>query len=193
MGLYISDHPLNEHRSTLTRLTTPIMGLRETTGAVKIGGIISSVKKITTKRNELMAFVRLEDTTGSIEVVVFPSIFQSSSNLWVDSQLVIVEGKSNVRDGEWKMLADKVWDLHEVASRLPPDPTIRLAIGLESTSQKDFEELHDILRSSPGDHPVELVVRKGGKEKPIPTDHKILLTPEVRQRLEARFGQCIMQ
>jgi len=193
MGLYISDHPLNDHRHSLARVTTPINQLAQTKSTVKIGGIISMVKKIKTKRNEQMVFVRLEDLSGAIEVVVFPSLYQSSALLWEEQRLVIVEGKSNARDGEWKMLADKVWDLAQIVSKLPPDPTIRIRVALDTVTPQDVEELHTFLRQEPGDRPVELVIRKGMTEKPMPTEHRILWNADIRQRLEARFGQCIIE
>jgi DNA polymerase-3 subunit alpha len=193
MGLYISDHPLNEHRRLLNRLVKPISGLGEATGAIKIGGLISTVKKINTKRGEPMAFVRLEDLTGSIEVVVFPKLYQTTALQWEEQRMVIVEGKSNVREGEWKMLADKVWDLHQVAGRLPAEKTIRIAIDVETSSQLEFQALQDTLRAEPGDQFVEFLVRKGGQEKSMIAEFQIAWSPDLRTRLEARFGQCIVE
>lgn len=193
MGLYISDHPLNEHRRLLNRLVKPISGLGEATGTTKIGGLISTVKKINTKRGEPMAFVRLEDLTGSIEVVVFPKLYQTTALQWEEQRMVIVEGKSNVREGEWKMLADKVWDLHQVAGRLPAEKTIRIAIDVETSSQMEFQALQDTLRAEPGDQLVEFLVRKGGQEKSMIAEFQIAWSPDLRTRLEARFGQCIVE
>jgi DNA polymerase-3 subunit alpha len=140
-----------------------------------------------------MAFVRLEDLSGSIEVVVFPSLYQTTALQWEEQRMVIVEGKSNVRDGEWKMLADKVWDLHQVASRLPADRTVRIAVDLSTANPQDFQQLQDLLRNEPGDQPVEFLVRQGTKEKKVTSQFQVAWNDDLRARLEARFGQCIVE
>ncbi len=103
LGFFLSDHPLNYKLNTLlTFATHKISDLPEVNNGtrIKIGGLISSIKKIFTKRsNEEMAFVSLEDHLGvSIECVVFPKIFEKSKSYLVKDAIVIMEGKLDFKE-----------------------------------------------------------------------------------------------
>ena len=103
LGFFLSDHPLNYKLNTLlTFATHKISDLPEVNNGarIKIGGLISSIKKIFTKRsNEEMAFVSLEDHLGvSIECVVFPKIFEKSKSYLVKDAIIIMEGKLDFKE-----------------------------------------------------------------------------------------------
>ena len=74
LGFYISGHPLDKYRLLLSGLVTPIAGLSELQDGslIKVGGIITNLKRTTTKKGDIMAYFSMEDTSGSIEVLVFP-------------------------------------------------------------------------------------------------------------------------
>src|SRR5207253_7122516 len=87
LGLYVSEHPLGAIRDQLRRRTdcTLVELERRREGeTVLVGGIVASVWTATTKRGEPMAFVQLEDVTGSIEVVVFNSTYAAARGLPVE-------------------------------------------------------------------------------------------------------------
>jgi DNA polymerase-3 subunit alpha len=151
------------------------------------------MKRITTKTNAAMAFVRIEDLSGGIEIVVFPRLFTESAHLWNENSVVLVEGQTSHKDGEWKILADrvKVIDL----STLGPDEThgpIQIVVQMDTITPSTFDELKALFIASPGERAVELVVKKGAAEKTVPTQHRITLTPELREALEQLLGQCIL-
>ena len=103
LGFFLSDHPLNYKLNTLlTFATHKISDLPEVNNGarIKIGGFISSIKKIFTKRSdEEMAFVSLDDHLGvSIECVVFPKIFEKSKSYLVKDAIVIMEGKLDFKE-----------------------------------------------------------------------------------------------
>ncbi len=103
LGFFLSDHPLNHKLDTLFAFAShKITDLPEVKNGsrVKIGGLISSVKKIFTKRsNEEMAFVTIEDHLGvSIECVVFPKTFERSKSYLVKDAIVIMEGKLDFKE-----------------------------------------------------------------------------------------------
>lgn len=103
LGFFLSDHPLNQKLNTLfTFATHKISELPEGKNGtrVKIGGLVSTVKKIFTKRsNEEMAFVTLEDHLGvSIECVVFPKTFERAKSYLVKDAIVVVEGKLDFKE-----------------------------------------------------------------------------------------------
>ncbi len=113
LGFFLSDHPLNQKLNTLFAFTThKIPELPEVKNGtrIKVGGLISTVKKIFTKRsNEEMAFVGLEDHLGiSIECVVFPKIFERSKSFLVKDSIVIMEGKLDFKEELPVIIVDSV-------------------------------------------------------------------------------------
>ena len=194
LGLYLSDHPLTEHREFLRRNAKTVVEAREAGKTpIKVGGLISSIKKITTRTNESMAFVRLEDHTGTIEVVIFPTIYRQTQQFWVDGRMVMIQGKNSSRDGESKILVDQVWDLLELRASAPVTKRLLLKVPLETSSQKIFGELKILLNSAPGDLPVELMVTRGSQEKMVPTEHRITLDEKLRAGLRELLGDCIVE
>lgn len=103
LGFFLTNHPLNEELETLARIISHnIVDLpEEKEGTVlKIGGLLSSVKKIVTKKsNQEMAFLTIEDHAGfSIECVVFPKTFEVTKAILHRDAIVIVEGKLQFKD-----------------------------------------------------------------------------------------------
>ncbi|HSX36802.1 MAG TPA: DNA polymerase III subunit alpha, partial [Patescibacteria group bacterium] len=114
LGLYLSQHPLEAFETYLSEQTVPLASLKpEHDGkSVTIGGAITDVREITTKNGQKMAFVKLEDHTGEVEVVLFPGAYQLTVGLWQRDKVVLVRGKVNTkgRDGtasnEVKVMVD---------------------------------------------------------------------------------------
>ncbi|MBI5449028.1 DNA polymerase III subunit alpha [Candidatus Gottesmanbacteria bacterium] len=110
LGFYLTSHPLEPFRSVLVKLG--VIPITEITAArsgdrVTVGGIVKSVKKITTKaNNHEMAFVRLEDLSGIIELVVFPKIYSKTADLWFADTLIWVSGKIDQKDDRLVLLLD---------------------------------------------------------------------------------------
>jgi DNA polymerase-3 subunit alpha len=116
VGVYVSSHPLQTMTAELVNVVTH--GTAEITeelgqAAVVIAGMITDGRQITTKKGDAMAFVRLEDLQGTIEVTVFPKLYQGTRQLWVTDKIVIVNGKTDVRNGRVSVLADSVRDYVE--------------------------------------------------------------------------------
>lgn len=113
LGLYVSGHPLNSFKKLLEKRTTPI--IRITSSAVDkkliIGGMISSVKKIITKKGQPMLFMKLEDLTGKIEVVIFPNLLEKNPKALQENKIVFIAGRVDDRNGEVKIVADDAQEI----------------------------------------------------------------------------------
>ena len=194
LGLYLSDHPLSEHRDWLRRTAKSITDVRDAgRGSFKVGGLVTNVKRISTRANESMAFVKLEDQTGTVEAVVFPSIYRQTQPFWTDGRLVVIEGKSSARDGEFKILVDRVWDLVQLRDATPAPRRLLLRLPLETASPAVFAALKSLLARSGGDLPVELLVTRGSQEKFLPTEHRVAMTDDLRRALQDLLGDCIVE
>ncbi|MBU1922470.1 DNA polymerase III subunit alpha, partial [Patescibacteria group bacterium] len=113
LGLYVSSHPLNEFKVLLEKKTTPISKIDSSLVNQKkiFGGLISSVKKIITKNGKPMLFMKLEDLTGKIEVVVFPNLLERNPEALQENKIVFVAGRVDDRNGEIKVVADDAQEI----------------------------------------------------------------------------------
>lgn len=115
LGLYISEHPLEEFKNILRQKTIPLAKItQELTGRlVKIGGIIAGIKKIITRNGKPMLFVNLEDQTDKIEVIAFPNILEKNGTLFQEDKVVFIEGRVDDRDGTPKVICQSIEEIVE--------------------------------------------------------------------------------
>lgn len=104
-GLYISGHPLSEHDALIEKLkpvsiaNIHVSKIMDGAG-VTIIGIVSGKKLKTTKNNDMMAFIEIEDKTATIEIIVFPKSFTMYSNLLNVGSAIVVRGKVKAAEDE---------------------------------------------------------------------------------------------
>lgn len=113
LGLYVSAHPLEQYQNVLKRRSYPLSALNvDIVGKlVKVGGIISTVKRIITKNGKPMMFMNLEDLNNKVEVVIFPFVIDKNPAILEENKIVFVKGKVDSRDGEIKIIADSVEEI----------------------------------------------------------------------------------
>ena len=113
LGLYISGHPLDSYKKLLEKRTTPIIKIDKTFTGKKIivGGLISSVKKIITKKGQPMLFIKLADLTANAEVVIFPNLLERNPQALQENKIVLVAGRVDDRNGEIKIVADDAQEI----------------------------------------------------------------------------------
>ncbi len=110
LGLYISDHPFRLFESQLKDKITPIkevVALKKTKTCT-VGGSISLIHKIVTKNNENMLFVTIEDGSASIEIIIFPKLYQKVLELIKQDAPIIILGKLSFKDDQPKMIAEEI-------------------------------------------------------------------------------------
>lgn len=131
LGVYITDHPLREYEEVIRKsvnvtsqdlvdvLDSEEQGevhsfVRDGMSAV-MAGIITYKKTLITKSNKMMAFIDMEDLLGSVEVVVFPNVYEKYADLVAEDKIVSISGTINFKEGEVpKLLAEKIVDLREM-------------------------------------------------------------------------------
>ena len=113
LGLYVSSHPLNDFKKIFEGKTFPISKIDESTinKKIKIGGIISQIKKIITKNGNPMLFVKVEDFTAKTEVVVFPSIMDRNPTAFEENKIVFIKGRVDNRSGEIKIVCEDIEEI----------------------------------------------------------------------------------
>lgn len=126
---------------------------------IKVGGILTSVRIVTTKKNNSeMAFASLDDGTGKIELVIFPKVFALTRSLWQKEKIVIVEGKLDQREDESpNLMVDSARSLSESADQ-GIDYTVRVPKGISSTT---LMELNRLLKENSGEKKGLLIFENG--------------------------------
>ncbi len=123
LGLYVSGHPLKDLAHLFDGRITPIKDLpADSDYHVRVGGILTSVKRVPTRNQQTMIFATLEDQTGNIEVLVFPSVMERAPHLWTEDAILAIEGRVDDRDGEAKLICEQVESL--AAAENSREPTL---------------------------------------------------------------------
>ncbi len=199
LNLYLSAHPLAHVAPFLKkRVNAYAVSLSDEWAGQKVtlGGRITEMRRITTKRGDQMLAVQLEDLTGGIEVVVFPKTFAATSDHWHEDAVVLVTGLVKIgRDDEPQLVADEVEEFtvsEEEASRR--EYLIRIHLQRTHNAAIDKTNVQDVvtaLRDFPGDDHFEIYVRNGLWEAQMslpPATSGARFCPELMQRLEATLG-----
>lgn len=132
LGLYVSEHPYNVFRPYLVNYATPLMSLKNHKGddRVVVAGIISTIKKIITRKGESMLFVKLEDATNTVELLIFPRLLQENSNLWIAGQAVITDSKVSEKDQDVKVLVNRALSLNPLTPQKSVDDFKKLLLSI---------------------------------------------------------------
>jgi DNA polymerase III subunit alpha len=181
LGLYVSEHPLERVRVELRRKTDCALTdleRRRDGEFVTVGGIVSGLKQVTTKRGEPMVFVTLDDPTGSAEVVVFNSTYATSRELLEADRILVVKGRVDHKQaGETKLVASEVSAFESALVRRE----VRLRIDARQAPAGLIGELAALVSDFPGDAPVYVALETSLGERTL------ALGPEYRVKPEADF------
>jgi DNA polymerase-3 subunit alpha len=181
LGLYVSEHPLHAIRDQLRRKTdTRVAELerRRDGDVVTVGGIVSSVKQLTTKKGDPMVFLGLDDLSGEVEVVVFNSVFAAARELChVDSVLVVKGRVDHKQEGETKLIALEIVPFE--AARVPTE--VRLRVDARAAPAGIVRELGHVVKDFPGEVKVIVALETSEGQRTLE------LGPEYRVRPEADF------
>ena len=169
LGLYISGHPLEKLRNVIEEQTNintlkmkQINESEENSETeiqekpqyrdgqiVKIVGIVNSVKKKYTKTNKIMAFVTIEDLYGQCELIVFENCYQMSSDILLDENVVLVEGRLSIREDEdVKIVANKITEFN---GQKAGNKGNILTIDITNLSDEKKDRLRGIIKFFAGD------------------------------------------
>jgi DNA polymerase-3 subunit alpha len=157
LGFYITGHPLDQYERTIGKfVTADALSLKETKDgeAVRIGGIITDVKTIRTKRGELMAFLTTEDMAGSVESTVFSSVYESTANLLATDTPVLIEGRLQKEENGVKIIADKIVSVEMAEETWTA--SIHIHLNITRTDRESLLKLRGILEKHKGTCPAYL-------------------------------------
>ncbi|NRY60698.1 DNA polymerase III subunit alpha [Clostridium beijerinckii] len=211
-GLYITGHPLDDYAQSLKMQTTneisKIFLVQETlddslesdmgeinmfnrqdalqdNDRVILGGILASVNQKVTRNNSIMAFLKLEDLTGTIEVIVFPKTLEKVKELCVTDSLVIVKGRLSLKEDEPpKLICESIEPLEKVnTSKVYLRVDDKVAATILSKKLKEL-----LIKEYIGDTPIYIFESKGKQKFRVPRDRWISLESDVMNLLRQTLG-----
>lgn len=204
LGIYLSRHPLDAYKSYLAKTVLALNNISTShhQQSVSVGGLITAVRKISTRNGAIMAFVTLEDLTGKIELIVFPRVYELLSEIWHTDRIIKVSGKvtTKEKDGttaaELKLLVDTAEPIHPSTALprqvdlKPDDPSAdnvpgTIVVQLEDANNAEkIGALKELLDQYPGDSEVVLIM--GGEAS---TRIKLPFTVAANARLQKQLEE----
>ena len=189
LGFYLTEHPMADALDSIKDQVSFKLGdldPRLHAGlSTTVGGIITGIRTTYTKKNnQEMAFATLEDTSGKLDLVIFPRIWSQVKTKIKQDYPLIVSGKLDPRDDNLNLLVEKV---RPVALATTPtasaDHTIKIPRG---THKKKLQQIGKLLKSHPGDQTVDILIPNGpGGDKRLKLPYTIALTPKLKTQIAA--------
>jgi DNA polymerase III subunit alpha len=192
LGLYVSEHPLTAIRDQLRRKTDCTLNeleRRRDGEIVTVGGIVSSLKQLTTKKGEPMVFATLEDVTGPCEVVAFNSVYQQARDLLLQDRVLIVKGRiDHKQQGETKLVAIEV----AAFEATPERREVRLKVDARIAPAGVVRELASLVKDFPGEAPVyvDLLTSMGSKLLELGPNYRVKPVPDFFAEVKALLGEA---
>jgi DNA polymerase-3 subunit alpha len=165
LGTFLSDHPLKEIidggvREGIAQIGQ--LGERTTGTKVRVLGLISSVRRITTRSDRTMAIIELEDLTGSIELVAFPDCYDQLSEFWEADKILEVTAKVDRRGDQLQLICETATDDISLEAKKPlPQRTVHVRLPSSDDVWGDIrvmQQVDEILKRYDGEDAVLLHV-----------------------------------
>ena len=196
LGFYITGHPLDSYAAEISMYAnTGTSGLATlaSESEVKIGGIVSQLRERTTRKGDKMVTLTLEDLEGTVDVTVFPKVYQECRDALASPDPIFVVGRLKGTDRGVEIHADELFLISNVRERLAKAVHFRLDLSRPGSS--DLEELARTIRRFGGDKKAFVhILREGEYEAVIALPDSIGVSPslDLARELRSRFGYGVL-
>jgi DNA polymerase-3 subunit alpha len=195
LGFYVSGHPLEKYEHELKQFSqvTAAEIDEEISGKdISIGGVVTGLRKLRTRKGDSMAAFELEDLTGTVEVVVWPKAYQQHFGLLEGSEIpLLIRGRCEVDGrGEARILCNEITPFNQLWKQAVHKACISITVS--SIEDDKLNKLQLLLRRYPGRCPVEFELSKPDefRLRLVPTAHlQINPVPDLIQEVEGLFGE----
>ncbi|MFA4871980.1 MAG: DNA polymerase III subunit alpha [Patescibacteria group bacterium] len=206
LNLYVSEHPLDEFKEKISRTVVECSRLENCVAGAeaRVAGIITAIKRIFTKKGDAMLFVKIEDNSGEVELLVFPKVLEQNPHLWQEDNIIICSGKISDKDNEIKLLCDKAAILnldnidetvdlflnHNNHKNSESPTTKQVSIILDEPIDYEVSKrLKAVFYQWPGNYAVELIVnRQSGNNQKIKTNFRVIYNDQFVQEISEILG-----
>lgn len=209
LGFYLSDHPLAGFEKLARLWTTSSVhdlptlidkdepkpadppkyrGRGEHKKRVIVCGLMAELREVITKKGTRMAFGRLEDLTGSCELVIFPDSYARFEALCREERPVLIGGGLEVAEGLAKIMVDQMSTLEDVLKKAR-----HVVFHLDHLDIQDYDKLHSVLKDYPGLTEVKLQLKLPDLGQDVliepPESLKVQVGSEFIESLHSHFGR----
>jgi DNA polymerase-3 subunit alpha len=194
LGVYISGHPLEEYEESWRRNISAVTSdfyPDEETGQPKtidgskqiVGGMITEKTIKYTKNNKVMAFLTLEDLVGTVEIVVFPRDYENNAHLTEVDSKVFIQGRVSAEDDKpSKLICEKISSFDSLPREL----------WIQFEGKQEYEKmvpgLYERLRSSDGNDPVVVYLKREKQMKRLPASRSVQIEQGLLDVLTKEYG-----
>ncbi|MBF8300130.1 MAG: dnaE, partial [Acidobacteria bacterium] len=204
LGLYWSGHPMDRYADALRDYGAkstgdlnvkrpvdddipPAHGSGNGSGPrtsedISIGGIVSALRPLKTRKGDRMCVITLDDAQGSVEVVVFPEAFRQHGHLAEEGQMVLVKGKLERDDESTRILASEIAPMTIVTERLAS--SVAIVLSAPPHDRDTFMRLWDVLMRHKGDRRVAIELRE--------PDRRLRVTIDVNAQIRVRPSERLV-
>ena len=195
LGVYISGHPLDDYeglwRKNISATAADFIVDEETEEAavkdgmkVVVGGLVTGKVVKTTRSNQLMAFITLEDLMGSVEVIVFPKNYEADRDLLTEDSKIFIKGRVSLGDEPvGKLVCEQVIPFSKVPRQL----------WLQFEDKEMYQVMEGtilgILKESEGQDSVVIYLKKERAKKILPANWKVEAAGELMEKLICKLGE----
>lgn len=195
LGIYLSGHPLEDYLGKMKKNVTANAAdfvREEESGAIRVtdnmhvvvGGMIVAKTVKYTRNNQAMAFLTVEDLTGSVEIIVFPKDYERYNRFLNDEEKIFVVGHATVEEEQ---------DGKVICERIVPFDDTRKELWLQFPTKSDFSEkeqqVYDILRDSDGNDEVVIYISDVKAFKRLPRNRAVGTNSVLLARLTEFLGE----
>ena len=196
LGFYITAHPLSKFEKEIASSgSTTIQDLPtlEERKGIKVAGIIESSKIKWTKKGDKMAILRFEDLTGSVDVVVFPDLFNRKSGLLKSDEALLIEGNVELGESSANIIARDIQTLSSV--RQASIRALEITLKKDDLSREMLEDLREIVFKYPGECGLRFRLKEPDRETLVSAGYNFNVVPcaELIAEMETLTGQRIVE
>lgn len=194
LGIYVSGHPLDKYEKNWRRLISNVSidfkydeeeskHILIDGQDVIIGGIVTEKVVKTTRNNQNMAFVIIEDLYGTVEVIVFPKDYKKNSEYLIEDEKIFIKGRVSLQeDQDAKIICSKIVKFDDVITS-----TIGIYMDDLETYKKQENILLNTIDNNKGESNVVIIIKKEKCQKKL--EKQIKLDSTVIKTLESSFGK----
>jgi DNA polymerase-3 subunit alpha len=188
LGLYMSGHPLERFAEELKTFGAKRVGeLTVSEADLWVGGIVSGLRPLKTRKGDRMCVFMLDDVAGSLEIVVFPETFGKHGSLVEADAMLLVRGKFEKDDESARIVATELLPIAALKERTTREVVIHLS-G-RSAARPTFEALAELLTRHRGDRRVFLELDVKSQEKPLRVRSEVAQRVRPSERLVLEVEQ----
>ena len=188
LGFYMSGHPLERHAEELKLFgARRLAELTSSEADIWVGGIVSGLRPLKTKKGDRMAVFMLEDIAGSLEVVVFPETFAKHASMIEADAMLLVRGKFEKDEESARMVATELLPISALRERTTREVIIHLPNGQQGRTT--FEQLAELLARHRGDRRVLLELDVKGHDKSLRVRSEVAQRVKPTERLVNELEQ----